>query len=471
MVHSSLTRRGSRIWRANCLWLVVYLGVSGGALGAQERAWGHPAVFPENEVVLRPAPGEISVRTGDPSYDTLVGIRAPLVRYLLEELINQRLTNAQLSIDLAAADDHLAQSEMPAREKETALAAWNAGLRDDLAECEAPLAYATASGALGARLLEEARLAEASARQLAAMMTKLKEQDLQMAIVQSVARDLAQRLGAAEAELKRSVSENEQLSAALGALHIRTQSASVLAHSDAAPIEAQMDSVPDRPDQRAELLYANLVDVAPPMPHPKPRLRASEVEAWALASDTSDRGAAAPGEAHLVAEDAASTQAGLDEVAVRGWEPTTDAVPFSAPESLHVPDTMSTAALAPSPLISRMLEPDEGGSTGLNAAAARLADGLRATREEAILKQQERVFAVDVDGRAFASSAAESVPLDPALDIGLWTAKSELIGESTGGIRFFPDGSSTGGRIELELLGDRAAVNVRWSTGAVMLER
>ena len=129
---------------------------------------------------------------------------------------------------------------------------------------------------------------------------------------------------------------------------------------------------------------------------------------------------------------------------------------------------MSTAALAP---ISRMLEAGEGGSTGLDEAAARLADGLRATREEAILQQQERVFAVDVNKRAFASSGAESVPFDPALHISLLTAKSELIGESTGGIRFFPDGSSTGGRIELRLLGDRVAVNVRWSSGAVTLER
>jgi general secretion pathway protein H len=170
-------------------------------------------------------------------------------------------------------------------------------------------------------------------------------------------------------------------------------------------------------------------------------------------------------------EDAAWVQAALRDVAVRDWKPTTDTIPFSTPEDLYVPDTMSTAAFAPNPFISRMLEPGEEGSTDLDEAAARLADGLRATREQAILQQQERVFAVDVDRRAFGSSAAASVPLDPSVDLNLLTAKSELIGESTGGIRFFPDGSSTGGRIELELLGDRAAVNVWWSTGAVTLER
>jgi general secretion pathway protein H len=49
--------------------------------------------------------------------------------------------------------------------------------------------------------------------------------------------------------------------------------------------------------------------------------------------------------------------------------------------------------------------------------------------------------------------------------------ESELVGEGKGRIRFFPDGSSTGGRIDLELLGDRAAVNVRWSNGLVTVER
>ena len=67
--------------------------------------------------------------------------------------------------------------------------------------------------------------------------------------------------------------------------------------------------------------------------------------------------------------------------------------------------------------------------------------------------------------------SAVPVPLDPALDIHLVTARSELVGDSEGGIRFYPDGSSTGGRIGLELSGDRAAINVEWSTGAVIMER
>ena len=128
MVNSSPFPRVSRIWRASCLSLVVCVGANSGGLGAQERAGGgHPAASPVNEFVLIPALGEISVRTGAPPYETVVSVGAPLVRYLLEELINQRLENAQLSSDLAAADAQRAQIEKAAREKETALAAWIAG--------------------------------------------------------------------------------------------------------------------------------------------------------------------------------------------------------------------------------------------------------------------------------------------------------------------------------------------------------
>jgi general secretion pathway protein H len=62
-------------------------------------------------------------------------------------------------------------------------------------------------------------------------------------------------------------------------------------------------------------------------------------------------------------------------------------------------------------------------------------------------------------------------PLDPALNIHLLTVKSERVSQSRAGIRFFADGSSTGGRIELKLLGNQAAINFQWATGAVTVER
>jgi chromosome segregation ATPase len=161
------------------------------SIGAEERVQAHPF-------------GEISGRTGDPPYGTVVASEHPLVRYLLEELITQRLENAQLHADLTAAGAQRAEIEKGAREREATLAAWIAGVRDELAQSEAQLALTPAARESGARLLEEARAAEANARarrQLAAVETELKEQDRQMAIVQSEAEGLAQRLRAAEDQL------------------------------------------------------------------------------------------------------------------------------------------------------------------------------------------------------------------------------------------------------------------------------
>ena len=45
------------------------------------------------------------------------------------------------------------------------------------------------------------------------------------------------------------------------------------------------------------------------------------------------------------------------------------------------------------------------------------------------------------------------------------TARSELTSETAGGIRFYPDGGSTGGNVRLEANGRIYRVNVTWLTG------
>jgi murein DD-endopeptidase MepM/ murein hydrolase activator NlpD len=136
----------------------------------------------------------------------------PLVRYLLEQLIDQRLETAQLHADLAATGKQRAGIEKGAHERESASAAWIAGLHDKRAQRETQIDLATAGRASGARLVEEARAAAASARaqrQLVELNTKLKEQDRQMAIVQSVAERLVQRLRAAEDQLTEVIGQRD----------------------------------------------------------------------------------------------------------------------------------------------------------------------------------------------------------------------------------------------------------------------
>ena len=121
-------------------------------------------------------------------------------------------------------------------------------------------------------------------------------------------------------------------------------------------------------------------------------------------------------------------------------------------------------ALVP-PLISGL-----GGFTELKGASRRLAAGLRSARNQAVLKQHEAVLSLDLEQRHFnvtGNTREFSLPRD--VDIKLYTARSELLDESRGSIRFFPDGSSTGGHITLSNGRVEYTVNVDWLTGQVSI--
>lgn len=121
-------------------------------------------------------------------------------------------------------------------------------------------------------------------------------------------------------------------------------------------------------------------------------------------------------------------------------------------------------ALVP-PLLSGM-----SGATELRGAARQLAAGLRNARNEAVVRQQEAVLTLDLERRRFGVTGdLREIALPESVALKLYTAQSELLDSTTGGIRFFPDGSSTGGFITVS--GPKLAyrVNVDWLTGAVAI--
>lgn len=104
----------------------------------------------------------------------------------------------------------------------------------------------------------------------------------------------------------------------------------------------------------------------------------------------------------------------------------------------------------------------------LQAAARELAAGLREARSEALVSNREQAFALDVESRRFRVARGRPLrQLDPDLEVSFVTARSTLLAPSAGSIRFFPDGSSTGGRIALGRGSLEAAVTVDWLTGQV----
>jgi general secretion pathway protein H len=103
-------------------------------------------------------------------------------------------------------------------------------------------------------------------------------------------------------------------------------------------------------------------------------------------------------------------------------------------------------------------------------AARQLASDLRFARSMAIAGQQEAVLALDLDNRSYRVPIANrSVSLSNSLSLVLVTAESERIGEGQGMIRFFPDGSATGGRITVGHGNGQYDVDVDWLSGKVTL--
>lgn len=93
--------------------------------------------------------------------------------------------------------------------------------------------------------------------------------------------------------------------------------------------------------------------------------------------------------------------------------------------------------------------------------------GLRHTRGQAIVRRTETVFLADADKLTWQAAGRDQQQLPEGLDITLTTARSEMTGENAGGIRFFPDGSSTGGSVLLSVDERKWYVTVGWLTGEI----
>lgn len=106
------------------------------------------------------------------------------------------------------------------------------------------------------------------------------------------------------------------------------------------------------------------------------------------------------------------------------------------------------------------------------AGAHEIAEGLRLTRSRAILTDRAADFLVDVNTDTFrVAGAMAPVALPRDLKITLSTTEDLLKGDSIGAIRFYPDGSSTGGGVTLVGAEDRYLVAVDWLTGGISIHQ
>jgi len=103
----------------------------------------------------------------------------------------------------------------------------------------------------------------------------------------------------------------------------------------------------------------------------------------------------------------------------------------------------------------------------LQATTGELAAVLRRARSEAIVRNQPTVVRVDVDAPSFGIPGERTYKVPERLKVTLFTAVTEQLAANVGEIRFFPDGSSTGGEVTLAGEKARSYVQVDWLSGRV----
>ena len=110
-----------------------------------------------------------------------------------------------------------------------------------------------------------------------------------------------------------------------------------------------------------------------------------------------------------------------------------------------------------------------GGSTAeLKAGARQVAAGLRKARSQAIVSRDEATLTLDVEARNFwLSGEGKPRSLPRQAEIGVFTSQGEVVDAATAAIRFYTDGSSTGGRVTLAMGERKLHVDVDWLTGQV----
>ncbi|MFU8787966.1 MAG: GspH/FimT family protein [Methylobacter sp.] len=110
-------------------------------------------------------------------------------------------------------------------------------------------------------------------------------------------------------------------------------------------------------------------------------------------------------------------------------------------------------------------------STEIKAAARDMVSALRYARGQALMTREETTVAINLDNKSYTVSGRDKqYKIPETIDITVVTAQTELTGEGAANIRFFADGSSTGGRVTLERGQTAWKININWLTGQIELE-
>ena len=120
-------------------------------------------------------------------------------------------------------------------------------------------------------------------------------------------------------------------------------------------------------------------------------------------------------------------------------------------------------ATAAAPALGRAID-----RARFNGGTREIVSALKSARHEARSAGHEASFTLDVQTHAYSVAGRERrLEVPSTTTLVLLTGDSERLGATRGAIRFFPDGSATGGSVILVFRDRQQSVSVDWITGAI----
>lgn len=136
---------------------------------------------------------------------------------------------------------------------------------------------------------------------------------------------------------------------------------------------------------------------------------------------------------------------------------------FTLLELLVVLTVIALLMTAAVPMLGRSLP-----GAKFRASAADLRSEFQQARTTAIRENRETRVLLDADAGTYRrDDAAEAGRLPEGVRLSFVTARQELTGDLAGAIRFYPDGTSTGGAVRLDQGGRARTIEIDWFDGRI----
>lgn len=110
-------------------------------------------------------------------------------------------------------------------------------------------------------------------------------------------------------------------------------------------------------------------------------------------------------------------------------------------------------------------------ATAQQRAARDMVSALRFARGTALMSHREAAVTFNLNDNSYTVANRDKVYVIPeSIKVTLVTTQNQLLGQNRGSIRFFADGSSTGGRVSLQRGETVWRIDINWLTGHIELE-